>query len=91
MLSLRALEKHIGHHQEQLALFALPPNLEATEDDQQEVDSDNVVSDLIENDIPNRSAKSHVDVDQPRQYVRSRTETMQTRDALHHSARYTFH
>lgn len=32
-MTLRMLQKHLGHHQEQLALFALPPNLDATEDD----------------------------------------------------------
>ncbi|KAF2786301.1 hypothetical protein K505DRAFT_260177 [Melanomma pulvis-pyrius CBS 109.77] len=32
-MTLRALQKHLGHHQEQLSLFALPPNLDETEDD----------------------------------------------------------
>jgi hypothetical protein len=32
-MTLRALQKHLGHHQEQLSLFALPPNLDDTEDD----------------------------------------------------------
>ncbi|KAF2728682.1 hypothetical protein EJ04DRAFT_503670, partial [Polyplosphaeria fusca] len=35
-MTLRTLQKHMGHHQEQLALFALPPNLDATEDDPQD-------------------------------------------------------
>jgi hypothetical protein len=32
-LSLQSLRKHLGSHQQQLALFALPPNTEGTEDD----------------------------------------------------------
>jgi len=39
-LSLRAFQRHVGRHQEQLALFALPPNLEETEDGVQNSDSD---------------------------------------------------
>jgi hypothetical protein len=31
-MTLRVLQKHLGHHQEQLSLFALPPNLDDTED-----------------------------------------------------------
>jgi len=37
-MTLRALHKHLGNHQEELALFALPSNVDATEDE--EVDSD---------------------------------------------------
>jgi hypothetical protein len=33
-LSLRGLQKHLASHQRQLALFALPPNLDETEDDE---------------------------------------------------------
>lgn len=33
-MTLRALQKHLGHHQEQLALFALPNNGDESEDDQ---------------------------------------------------------
>jgi hypothetical protein len=35
-MTLRAMQKHMGHHHEQLALFALPPNLDDTEEDHQE-------------------------------------------------------
>ncbi|RYP66474.1 hypothetical protein DL770_008796 [Monosporascus sp. CRB-9-2] len=35
-MTLRLLQRHVARHQEQLALFALPPNLEATEDDRQD-------------------------------------------------------
>jgi hypothetical protein len=40
-MTLRALQKHLGHHQEQLSLFALPPNLDETE-------VDNEVEDLVD-------------------------------------------
>jgi hypothetical protein len=43
-MTLRALQKHLGHHQEQLSLFALPPNLDETEDDP----LDNEVEDTID-------------------------------------------
>jgi hypothetical protein len=33
---VKGLKRHIGRHQEQLALFALPPNLEATDEDKQD-------------------------------------------------------
>jgi hypothetical protein len=36
VMSLRALQKHLGNHQEQLALFALPPNIDATEDEEED-------------------------------------------------------
>ena len=35
ILTVRALQKHLGHHQEQLALFALPSNLDSTDEDQE--------------------------------------------------------
>jgi hypothetical protein len=35
-MSLRGLQKHLASHQQQLALFALPPNLDDTEDDKNE-------------------------------------------------------
>ena len=35
-MTLRAMQKHMGHHHEQLALFALPPNLDDTEEDHEE-------------------------------------------------------
>ncbi|RYP64021.1 hypothetical protein DL769_006801 [Monosporascus sp. CRB-8-3] len=35
-MTLRLLQRHVARHQEQLALFALPLNLEATEDDPQD-------------------------------------------------------
>jgi uncharacterized Zn-finger protein len=36
---LRAMQKHMGHHHEQLALFALPPTFDDTEEDQEELSS----------------------------------------------------
>ncbi|KAJ4369653.1 hypothetical protein N0V83_005415 [Neocucurbitaria cava] len=39
-MSLRALQRHLGNHQQQLALFALPPNLENTEDDPEDSSQD---------------------------------------------------
>lgn len=35
-MTLRAMQKHMGHHHEQLALFALPSNLDDTEEDHEE-------------------------------------------------------
>lgn len=35
-MTFRALQKHLGHHQEELALFAVPPNLDEKEDDHDE-------------------------------------------------------
>jgi uncharacterized C2H2 Zn-finger protein len=37
-MSLRALQKHLASHQQQLSLFALPTNLDETEDDEDEED-----------------------------------------------------
>lgn len=37
-MTIRGLQKHLGHHQEQLALFALPTNLDETGGDQDEDD-----------------------------------------------------
>ncbi|OAL55260.1 hypothetical protein IQ07DRAFT_499938 [Pyrenochaeta sp. DS3sAY3a] len=39
-MSLRALHKHLGGHQQQLALFALPPNLEDAEDEASDASED---------------------------------------------------
>ncbi|KAJ4289654.1 hypothetical protein N0V90_010983 [Kalmusia sp. IMI 367209] len=39
-MTVRALQRHVGRHQEQLALFALPPNLEGTEDNARDENSD---------------------------------------------------
>lgn len=39
-MALRDLGKHLGHHQEQLALFALPPNLEQADHESQSEDSE---------------------------------------------------
>ncbi|KAF2640947.1 hypothetical protein P280DRAFT_543899 [Massarina eburnea CBS 473.64] len=58
-MSLQALQRHIGRHQEQLALFALPSNLDSTEngekDDEHEAvdvdewqDEDSDISDTEE-------------------------------------------
>ncbi|KAF2016663.1 hypothetical protein BU24DRAFT_423040 [Aaosphaeria arxii CBS 175.79] len=49
-MTLRALQKHLGHHQEQLALFALPPNLEATEDEPLDDFKDNPITKGWEDD-----------------------------------------
>ncbi|KAF2467713.1 uncharacterized protein BDR25DRAFT_374557, partial [Lindgomyces ingoldianus] len=35
-MTLKALQKHLGRHHEELALFALPPNLDATEEEPQD-------------------------------------------------------
>ena len=35
-MTLRTMQKHMGHHHEQLALFAIPPNLDDTEEDHEE-------------------------------------------------------
>ncbi|KAF2826329.1 hypothetical protein CC86DRAFT_28104 [Ophiobolus disseminans] len=37
-MSLRSLQKHIAYHQQQLALFALPPNVDETEEELDEDD-----------------------------------------------------
>ncbi|KAF1979278.1 hypothetical protein BU23DRAFT_441216, partial [Bimuria novae-zelandiae CBS 107.79] len=39
-MAVRALQRHVGRHQEQLALFALPPNLDSTDDSVNEDDND---------------------------------------------------
>jgi hypothetical protein len=46
-LNLRTFQRHVGKHQEQLALFALPPKLDDTEDEthDNESDSDSVFLD----------------------------------------------
>jgi hypothetical protein len=38
-MTLRVLQKHLGRHQEQLALFALPQNMDETGDDEQDDES----------------------------------------------------
>ncbi|KAH7073644.1 hypothetical protein BKA63DRAFT_37734 [Paraphoma chrysanthemicola] len=49
-MSLRALQKHMALHQQQLALFALPPSLDETEDDHNDsVDNDAQSSQDIDN------------------------------------------
>jgi hypothetical protein len=45
-MTLRALRKHLGHHQEQLALFALPSNLDETEDDPDDEEHDSLLGDV---------------------------------------------
>jgi hypothetical protein len=42
-LPLKSLQKHMASHQQQLSLFALPPNLDETEDDHDE-DNENSIS-----------------------------------------------
>lgn len=56
-MTLRALQKHLGHHQEQLALFALPPNLDDTEDDQENAGQDVPLSD--ESDLDEDDGDHH--------------------------------
>ncbi|KAF2121308.1 hypothetical protein BDV96DRAFT_640703 [Lophiotrema nucula] len=65
-MTLKALQKHLGHHQEQLALFALPPNLEATEDDPLDDECDAVdVPKWKDDDESELSAMDEVDDEQP--------------------------
>ena len=42
-LTLRAMQKHLGYHQEQLALFALPANLDEIEDDRDKEEQDSLL------------------------------------------------
>jgi hypothetical protein len=42
-MALRALQRHLGSHQQQLALFALPPNLDDTEDDPDDDDNESAI------------------------------------------------
>ncbi|KAF9700891.1 hypothetical protein EKO04_000315 [Ascochyta lentis] len=42
-MTLCAMQKHLGHHHEQLALFALPANLDDTEDNPDEDDQDSLL------------------------------------------------
>ena len=49
-MSLRALQRHLGSHQQQLALFAAPPNLDETEDDPDQVDVDSMAAGNPEQD-----------------------------------------
>jgi len=44
-MTLRALQKHLGHHQEQLSLFALPANVDETGDDEEEEKRDSLLED----------------------------------------------
>jgi hypothetical protein len=68
-MTLRAMQKHMGHHHEQLALFALPPNLDGTEEDHEEDElnslsnNDDAVSDEenIENEVDDMSDASDPD------------------------------
>jgi hypothetical protein len=63
------MQKHMGHHHEQLALFALPPNLDGTEEDHEEDElnslsnNDDAVSDEenIENEVDDMSDASDPD------------------------------
>jgi len=56
-MTLRALQKHLGRHQQQLALFALPTNLGDDEDDEQDVQGDN------DSDLSSKRAVEDSDVD----------------------------
>ena len=57
-MTLRAMQKHMGHHHEQLALFALPPNLDDTEEDHEED-----LSSVSNNDDAGTEAASQSDSD----------------------------
>jgi hypothetical protein len=58
--SLRGLQKHLASHQQQLALFALPPNLDETEEDKDDEDNllgvkdsdDEDLSDISDSQLP---------------------------------------
>lgn len=54
-MRLWGLQRHLGHHQEQLALFALPPNIDATEDNQEEEELAVRVESLAEDDSSGES------------------------------------
>lgn len=61
-MSLRLLVKHIGHHQEQLALFALPQNLEATEEENS--DSGSLDRAQLSKDEDSDESEAHADLQQ---------------------------
>ncbi|ORY02187.1 hypothetical protein BCR34DRAFT_88313 [Clohesyomyces aquaticus] len=70
-MALRALKKHLGHHQEQLALFALPLSV-ATEDKPESEDSVSDFSDRQGDDENSDSNDSteNLDVDKFRSTIR---------------------
>jgi hypothetical protein len=43
-LTLRAMQRHLGSHQQQLALFALPANLDDTEDEPNDDDGESIIA-----------------------------------------------
>ncbi|KAH7372041.1 hypothetical protein BKA66DRAFT_180037 [Pyrenochaeta sp. MPI-SDFR-AT-0127] len=56
-MSLRALQKHLGSHQQQLALFALPPNLNETEEPNSQEEGSIIVKNNGDEDISDISDK----------------------------------
>ncbi|KAI4621576.1 hypothetical protein J4E80_003946 [Alternaria sp. BMP 0032] len=60
-MTLRALQKHLGRHQQQLALFALPANPGDDEDDEQDIQED--VQGDDDSDPSSKSAAEDGDVD----------------------------
>jgi len=60
-MTLRALQKHLGRHQQQLALFALPANSGDDEDDEQDIQED--VQGDDDSDPSSKSAAEDGDVD----------------------------
>ncbi|KAI4635842.1 uncharacterized protein J4E87_000799 [Alternaria ethzedia] len=60
-MTLRALQKHLGRHQQQLALFALPANSGDDEDDEQDLQED--VQGDDNSDPSSKSAAEDGDVD----------------------------
>jgi hypothetical protein len=61
-MALRALQRHLGNHQQQLALFALPPNLEDTEDDPNDDDGELAIAGNIDEDLSDMSDTSDPEV-----------------------------
>lgn len=65
-MTLRALQKHLGHHQEQLSLFALPTNLDEMEDDPDEEAEDlpsmiGAISEEIDEEVTDTSDESEAE------------------------------
>jgi hypothetical protein len=58
LISLRGLQKHLASHQQQLALFALPPNLNETDNDENSNDSVSVDGGESNDDITSTSGNS---------------------------------
>lgn len=59
-MSLRGLQKHLASHQQQLALFALPPNLDDTEEDDEDEEDEEGPLDVEDSDEEDLSDTSDV-------------------------------